>query len=237
MEPEFVPFERPTTVAKVLRRYKRFLADVELADKTQVQVHVPNPGSMQSCFFPDQLCLLTPHDNPRRKLSWTLEAVQSPSGWIGVNTHRANGLASRFLNQRFLDLRSEVTVEQGWRADFTGRDPETGESYLIEVKNISLVRESVAAFPDAPTLRGQNHLERMLEALEQGRACGLLFVIQRTDLNSFHPAFWIDPKFAELFWKCVEKGIWLAAICFEVSPKGFGFAGAVPLRGRLKAGG
>lgn len=184
---------------------------------------------MESCIHPDHPCLITKHTNPGRKLPYSLEAIKGSRSWIGVNTQNANLIARRFLDCHFENIRSEVTMGPGWRTDFMATCPELKRDVLIEVKNVSLSKGDVAAFPDSVTKRGQAHLEKILTRLTQGELCGLLFVVQRNDVNSFHPAHWVDPMFDSLFWKCLEAGLWLWIQKIRIDTRGFHDAGCLPL--------
>lgn len=232
--PFFIPFDTKVIQGTFLKRYKRFLADIELKDKQEEVVHVANPGSMKTCLYPNNPCLISHHNNKNRKLAYSLEAIQGPDGWIGVNTQQANRIAKTFLEQHFQNIRSEVHLEKGWRTDFVVHSPELNQDIIIEVKNVSMLESNVAAFPDSVTKRGHAHLKKLLAKMNDDQPCGLLFIIQRNDAKAFHPAHWIDPTFNELFWKCLEKGMWLSILKIEVTPEGFYDRGGIPLLGRYQ---
>jgi sugar fermentation stimulation protein A len=229
-----VPFQASISKGIFHKRYKRFLADVTLEKNQTEVVHVANPGSMTSCIFPEQPCLVSHHPNKKRKLPYSLEAIQGPTSWIGVNTHNANVIAKTFLTTYFNNVRSEIKMTQGWRTDFVVSNPTLNKDMIIEVKNISLKEGPLAAFPDAITTRGQKHLSHMLATLNSGKLCGLLLIVQRTDCTGFTPAHWIDPTFSKLFWECLEAGLWLYIFSVDISPNGFKFHKTLPLvKGRL----
>ena len=164
-----------------LKRYKRFFADVRLNGKIVV-AHVPNTGSMKGAAEPDAPCLVTPSDNPERKLKYTLEAIRASSGaWVGVNTSWPNLLAKEAFEQKvfthwkkFDVLQSEVKLSAETRIDLVLENSKSKKKHFVEIKNVSMAtgdlkkKCGVAQFPDSVTTRGQRHLRELMKLVEQG---------------------------------------------------------------------
>ncbi len=211
----------------LIKRYKRFLADVILDDGTEVTVHCPNSGSMRGCAEPGYRVAVSDSQNPKRKLKFTLEWVHNKTCWIGVNTHRSNDLVAEAVQlQRIKELtgyeslRREVKygIENKSRIDLLLEDPKKGLCY-VEVKNVSLVSESGHyQFPDAVTARGLKHINELLEMRRQGHRAVLIFVINRSDADIFEPAWDIDEKYSEALVDAFEEGLEVLAYQVEIEP-------------------
>ncbi len=216
----------------LLKRYKRFFADVEL-EKQQVVAHVPNTGSLKGVLVSnDQPCWMTPAKDPERKLRYTLEAVQVPSGtWVGVNTSYPNKLVHQlFLDHKIPDwlqfesIKMEVKISAHTRLDgcLFAKD---GSKRFIEIKNVSLTDgKQTALFPDAVTERGQKHLQELMDLMKQGHEAEIIFVIQRNDVTKFAAAKEIDPDYAKLLEEFVaNKGI-VRVLVFQLTKNGIQFS-------------
>lgn len=208
----------------LLRRYKRFLADVLLADGQALTVHCPNSGSMRGCSTPGSPVLISRSDSLRRKYPWTLEMVQENGVWIGVHTGRTNYLVREALENGVIDdfgaLRSitpEVKVAAGSRLDFR-LETEAGTVYL-EVKNCSLAENKVALFPDAVTDRGAKHLRHLAQLAASGCGAATLFCVQRSDAAHCAPAAAIDPVYADTVAWAAGRGVRFLAYWAEVCPQ------------------
>lgn len=236
MTPTVIPFDLPIQEARLVRRYKRFLADVRLPGGEVLTVHVPNSGSMKTCVGENWPCLISDSGNPARKLRHTLEALHNGDTWIGVQTHRANALAGEALRRGLLPevpadavLSSEVPYGDeksriDWLAEFNG------QRTWVEVKNVTLLMEDGRlAFPDAVTTRGQKHLRELTGVVGNGESALLLLTVQRMDGEVFRPADEIDPDYGKLLRQAVQAGMALRALQIEVSPEGFRFAGLMPV--------
>ncbi|MBL3600204.1 MAG: DNA/RNA nuclease SfsA [gamma proteobacterium endosymbiont of Lamellibrachia anaximandri] len=211
------------TNGHILKRYKRFLADVELADGSVVTAHCPNTGSMRGCWEPGALVQISHSDNPRRKLAWTLERVDMGTGWIGVHTGRTNPVISEALREGLIpglegyrDVRTEVTFEApGFprsRFDmFLSNGP--AADVWVEVKNVTLWEggESLS-FPDAVTARGLKHLELLAEACSQGYRGVMIYALNRPEGTCFRPADEIDPVYGKTLRRVVEAGVEVVAV-------------------------
>lgn len=206
-------FSSPTLKGTIFKRYKRFLADVELEDGQLITAHTANTGSMQSCWAPGWKVLLSHHDNPKRKLKYSLEMTHNSESWIGVNTSRTNSLAKEAILAGIIEelpsiveLKSEVTLGKS-RLDFCAYD-QAGEATYIEVKNVTLrERDGFCTFPDAVSTRGQKHLQTLRQLVESGQKAAMLYIVQREDCHTFAPAYSFDPEYAQLLELAYREGV------------------------------
>lgn len=202
----------PLIPGRFVRRYKRFLAEVQLESGEMVTAHCPNPGSMLGLLHSNSLVYLSYHDNPRRKLQYTWELVKPGSAWVLVNTLIANQLAAEALNLRripaltgYESIRREVWWEAHSRLDFMLCRGE--ERCYVEVKSVTLAEKHIARFPDAKTARGRKHLQALTEAVKHGHRGVMLFLVNRADCHSFAPAAAIDPLYAEALRQAHQQGV------------------------------
>jgi len=213
---------QPLVAGRLVRRYKRFLADVELEDGSLVTAHTANTGSMQQCAVPGQQVLLSKSDNPKRKLAWSWELVRVNDYWVDINTHRANRVVEEALRNNFLPALQNYTVRPEFpfaesRIDFMLEGE--SEKVLVEVKNVTLCcRPGVACFPDAVTIRGQKHLRDLMLAKKQGWRAVIFFLVQRGDAQAFSPADEIDAEYGRLLREAVACGVEALACRTKVSP-------------------
>jgi len=206
----------PLTDAVIVKRYKRFLADVVLADGREVTAHCPNTGRMTGCWEPGAPVQLSYSDNPRRKLAWTLERVDMGAGWIGVNTHRVNAVVAEFLEKgrlpgldRYARLRREVQVEledHRSRLDLVLDQGQQPDAY-IEVKNVTLLEGDRLAFPDAVTARGQKHLHALRQLVAEGNRGIMIYALNRPEGNCLQVARAIDPAYADALHQAMAGGV------------------------------
>jgi len=236
-------FEQKLIEGVLLKRYKRFFADVELVidGKTQVHVaHVPNTGSLKGCLEPGQRCLVEPASNPERKLRWTLQALQSGSGknWVGVNTANPGKLLQEgFANQKisgwkkFKFIKPEIKISKETRLDFLLCETEPTEKQIktldfksarfVEVKNVTMANQIgknlVAQFPDSVTERGLKHLHELIELKEKGFDAEILFFVQRTDCDYFAGAEQIDPEYVKALRLAQKSGVIITALESQLS--------------------
>jgi sugar fermentation stimulation protein A len=207
----------PLTAGTIVKRYKRFLADVELPGEGIVTAHCPNTGSMATCWQPGAPALLSHSDNPRRKLPWTLECVDMGRGWVGVNTSRVNRAIRAAVEHEAIDaLRSYERIQSEPRVMFNGHPPSRFDLLLesdgapgcyVEVKNTTLLAGDAVRFPDAVTQRGRKHLELLSLAVERGMRGVILFAVNRPEGHWFEPAAEIDPEYAETLARVVDAGV------------------------------
>lgn len=203
----------PLIEGRLIKRYKRFLADVELAGGETVTAHCPNSGSMRGCALEGSPVWLSQSDNPKRKLKYTWELVQVPGTLIGINTMVPNRLVKSAIENKEIEelmgydqVRPEVKTSEGTRLDLAleGRDR---VACYVEIKNCTLVEEGMAMFPDAVTTRGQKHLDELMRLKKEGFRAAVFFLIQRMDATRFSPAAGIDPAYAEKLKQAGENGV------------------------------
>lgn len=221
--------------AVFLRRYKRFLVDVRFPDLTESTVYCPNTGSMRTCLTPGCEVLLSRASNPQRKYGYTLEMARPSGCWVGINTARTNGLVHEALLAgvigelgRAETIQSEPKVSRQSRLDFLLRK-KGGEQTYIEVKNCTLVRDGVASFPDAVTVRGAKHLDELMRLRRDGYGACMLFVVQRMDGSSFCPAWDIDPQYSSKLMEAFAQGVQVLAYQARVSPAGIEIHTGLPV--------
>ena len=225
----------------MIKRYKRFLADVLLEDGSQATVFCPNSGSMMGLKDPGTPVLLSASDNPERKTRWTLEAVKPGRVWVGVNTHLTNTFAARAIEMGLLDgsplkgyrvARAEVTVGNS-RLDFLLSREKTRdkESCYLEIKSVTLKVEGRAMFPDAVTTRGAKHMRELSRIVKKGGRAGVLFLVQRADCNSFSPASRIDPAYAKSLQDALNAGAHVVIALLRVRRDGVFFERLLPFCG------
>jgi len=212
----------PLIEGLLLRRYQRFLADVELADGRVVTAHTPNTGSMRQCAVPGHRVLVSASDNPARKLGYTLELIEVAGHWVDTHTHRTNRVVEEALRQGWVEGLSgyRVTPEVRFgesRIDFL---LERGEArVLLEVKNVTLCcAPTVACFPDAVTTRGQKHLRELMQARREGWRAVIFFLVQRGEAAAFTPADAIDPDYGRLLREAAAAGVEVVACKSLVTP-------------------
>ncbi len=213
----------PLIEGTLVRRYKRFLADVELADGSVVTAHTPNTGSMMQCAVPGHAVLLSRADNPARKLPFTLELIRVNGHWVDTHTHRTNRVVEEALCEGRIagfegyDVASEVRFGES-RLDFMLRRGD--ECVFIEVKNVTLTDGGeVACFPDAVTERGRRHLNDLLAAVHQGHRAVIFFLVQRGEARAFRPADHIDPAYGRTLRDVVARGVEVLACRSIVTPE------------------
>nr|CRH06989.1 Sugar fermentation stimulation protein A [Candidatus Magnetococcus massalia] len=218
-------FAAALTYGRMVRRYKRFLADILLDESgEEVTAHCANSGSMKGLVHEGGAAALSRSDNPKRKLAWTLELVSSEGAWVGVNTGLANRIAEEALQQGwirevagFAELKREVPFGDA-RLDFRLTEADGALTYL-EVKSVTLRLEGEAAFPDAVTKRGQKHLGSLTDAVKAGHRGVILFIVQRSDCDHFRPAHEIDPDYANLLKAAQESGVEILVYGCRVTPE------------------
>ncbi len=214
----------PLTDGHIVRRYKRFLADVVLADGTEVTAHCPNTGAMTGCWKAGAPVQLSHSDNPKRKLAWTLERVDMGAGWVGVNTHRVNPViaeaiaAGRVAELRgYRRLRREVTVDAGGhksRLDVVLDEGDGCDAY-VEIKCVTLLDGDVLRFPDAVSARGLRHLDTLAALVAQGRRGVMVYALNRPEGEVFSPADAVDPAYGRRLREVAAAGVELLALRIE----------------------
>jgi sugar fermentation stimulation protein A len=197
---------------KLIKRYKRFLADITLDNGEQITAHVPNSGAMTSCIAPDCDVWVSHHDNPKRKLKYTLELTQIDNHLICTNTGVANKIAVEAIEngtikelQGYTQLKTEQKYGKNSRIDILLENE--NEKCFVEVKSVTLRLEDALAFPDAVTTRGQKHLQELRDMVKEGHRAVMLYIVQRTDALPFRIAKEIDAKYNELFETVRQAGV------------------------------
>ncbi len=205
---------------KLLKRYKRFFADIKVNNKI-ITAHCPNTGSMQGLLDQGNEVLVTEHNDPKRKLKFTLEIIKANKRYVGVNTHRANKIVNHGLENKLIsefktikNIKPEFKFSDDTRFDFLC------DSYLIEVKNVTLFRENdIAEFPDAVTSRGTKHLNMLIKSIKKGYKPHVLFLTQIQNINNFRIAKDIDQIYFENYKKAKKAGVKFLAYRCKISSK------------------
>ncbi|MBJ6135899.1 DNA/RNA nuclease SfsA [Marinobacter litoralis] len=209
-------FSEPLIEGRLIRRYKRFLADVRLPNGEEVVAHCPNTGSMRNCQPENARVWLSESNNPKRKLRYTWELVEASPGAIAcVNTARPNAQAKHAIEagviselRGYRQCRNEVRYgAEKSRIDLllSGHDREPDA--WVEVKNVTLAEGAQGYFPDAVTERGQKHLRELMAQVINGDRAVLLFVVNHTAIEEVQPADHIDPRYGQLLRQAVEAGV------------------------------
>ena len=205
---------------KLIKRYKRFFADVEVNNKI-LTAHCPNTGSMHGLLDKGNDVWISKADDPKRKLKYTLEMIKSKNKIIGVNTHRANRIVEHGLkNKLFNEFNSVKNIKPEFKYSDDTRFDFLCDKYLIEVKNVTLNRnDSIAEFPDAVTLRGSKHLKKLTESITKGYIPYVLFLIQIQNISKFRIAKDIDSDYYNNFIDAYEKGLKFIAYRCKLNSK------------------
>ncbi len=224
----------PLVRGTLIRRYKRFLADVRLDGGEQVTAHCPNSGSMKGCALPGCTVYLSRSDNPKRKLAFTWELIQTPTSLIGVNTLVPNRLVHHALANGQIPALSgypritrEVRVDGRSRIDLMLNGGSRPACY-IEVKNCTWVAHQTAAFPDAPTTRGARHMAALEKLAALGHRAVVFFLIQRMDAVRFRPADEIDPAYGKALRQAVNNGVELVVYDVHITLEHIRIARCLP---------
>ncbi len=208
----------PTLVRGILiKRYKRFLADVKLENGRIVTAHCPNTGSMKGCAESGQPVYLSRHDNPKRKLKYTWEIIEMPTSLVGVNTLVPNRLVFQSARAGLIDelagyetVEREVKIGRNSRIDLRLSNGQKDSCY-VEIKNCTLVHDGLAQFPDAVTTRGLKHLNELEGLVKSGCRCVMFYFIQRMDARAFKPADKIDPDYGKGLRRAFSRGVEILA--------------------------
>ncbi|KQN49443.1 transcriptional regulator [Serratia sp. Leaf50] len=228
-------FFPPLQPATLIKRYKRFLADVITADGRELTLHCANTGAMTGCATPGDTVWYSTSDNLKRKYanSWELSETQS-GHWICVNTLRANQVVREAIeNDRIPELSgySKLTAEVRYGAENSRIDlllqADNRPNCYIEVKSVTLLQHGCGYFPDAVTLRGQKHLRELQAMAEQGQRTVLFFAVLHSGIETVAPAHHIDPRYAELLSQVQQNGV--EVICYGAALSAEGIHLAKPL--------
>ena len=227
-------FSPPLARGRLVRRYKRFLADVTLATGETITAHVANPGAMTGLADPGLEIWLSKSDNPKRKLAWSWELARVGRYLVGINAGLPNRLVEEALGlgiipelAGYAGLRREVRYGTNSRVDFVLSDGSREDCY-VEVKNVHLKRGPLAAFPDSVTARGTRHLQELARMAAAGCRAVMLYVVQRADCNAFTIAGDIDPAYAEALGQARRRGV--EVLCYTCTIRTTGIRLVKPLR-------
>lgn len=224
----------PLVAGTLVKRYKRFLADVVLEDGGVVTVHCPNSGSMKGCAVPGSRVFLSRSPNLKRKYPLGWELVEADGFWAGINTGLPNHLTREAIEngtvtelQGYAAIRPEVPYGEHSRIDLL-LEGTTGRCF-VEVKNVTLVENGRAMFPDAVTTRGQKHLQELMRVVREGDRGVIFFTVQRGDGNSVSPADMIDAEYGRLLRLAVDNGVEALAYRALVTPEEIRLTERVPV--------
>jgi sugar fermentation stimulation protein A len=223
--------------ARFVRRYKRFLADVETGAGRVLTVHCPNPGSMLGFHRPGAAVRCSASDDPRRKLRHTLEMMRVGRTWVGLHTLRANALVESALRSGapralagYTRVEREVRIAGGTRLDFrlsgAPRDPRPA---YVEVKSVTLAEGRLALFPDSVTERGRRHLDVLHGLRGAGARAALVFLVQRGDCDRVAPADHVDPAYGEALRRAAAAGVELFALGARVTARAISVERELPV--------
>ncbi len=232
-------FPDPLMRGRLLRRYKRFLSDIELLEGPErgavVTAHCANPGAMLGLDRPDSEVWLSPARNPARKLRYSWELIRVEGVLVGINTLNPNAIVAEAIAEQrvpplngYESLRREVRYGRASRVDMLLESPDRPPCY-VEVKNVHLKRDGAAAFPDSVTARGARHMAELAAKAEAGARAVVLFLVQRDDCDHFTVAADIDPAYAAAFDDARARGV--EALCYacNVSREAIELERALPL--------
>ena len=236
----------PLIQGRLIKRYKRFLADIELSTGEVVTAHCPNTGPMTGISIPDSMVMISKSDNPKRKLPYTWEMIRLNDTWVGTNTAIPNRVVKLALQQKLLpelaarygSVRSEVPYgkDRKSRIDFLLTGDDVQAAIYVEVKSVTLSTGKLALFPDTVTTRGQKHLRELTDLVPDIKAV-MLYFINRGDCDRFAPSDTCDPRYGELLRQGVDKGVEVLPYRFEITPQGIsclGLADFIPHEPRME---
>ncbi|MGF1540290.1 MAG: DNA/RNA nuclease SfsA [Pleurocapsa sp.] len=222
---------------KLIKRYKRFLADIELTTGEIITAHCANTGPMIGVSTPGSDVLVSKNDNPKRKLAYTWEAIAVEGTWVGINTAIPNRVIKIALEQqllpelagRYYQIRSEVPYgkDNKSRIDFLLTSDDSQPLY-VEVKNVTLSTANIALFPDTVTTRGQKHLRELTALIPEAKPV-MLYFINRSDCDAFAPSDRHDLQYAKLFREAIAAGVEILPYRFAITPQGISYLGLAEL--------
>ncbi len=230
-------FSKPLIEGTLIRRYKRFLAKVALLDGNVVTAHTSNTGSMKGCTQPGSRVWLSVSDNPKRKYPLTWEIVEAKPGiLVNINTIRTNTLVHEGISQGIItelssysNINSEVPYgKENSRIDLFLKAGPDGYCY-VEVKNVTLVDDGTAMFPDAVTSRGTRHLRELTDTVKRGYRAAIFFCVAREDAFLVRPADEIDPNYGQTLRQAMRSGVESIAYSARVTPSNLVLSRSIPV--------
>ncbi|WP_417450850.1 DNA/RNA nuclease SfsA [Kordiimonas sp.] len=233
-------FEDTLQEGRLIKRYKRFLADIELPGGEVVVAHCANSGSMSGCKEPGSRVWLSPNRNPKAKLDWRWEMVEVDGVLVGINTSHPNRIVADAIGADeiaelvgYAKLRREVKYGVNSRIDILLEEPSAqgaSEKCYVEVKNVTLKMGAEAQFPDAVTVRGAKHLRELMDMVDEGHRAVMFYLVQRGDCEAFAPAEHIDSAYAEGLHEAAAKGVELLCYTCDLTPEKIVINGTLPIR-------
>ena len=222
-------FSDPLVRGKLIKRYKRFLVDIELESGKVVVAHCANPGSMMNLLLPDAEVWLSPASNPNRKLKYTWEMIRYEDTLIGLNTSLPNKIVEDAIQQDLVvefteydSLKREVKYGENSRIDILLQSSNLPDCYL-EVKSVTLKRpgngNNLAEFPDSVTVRGTKHLHELSGQVANGNRAAMFYLVQREDCDRLSIAGDIDPNYANAFIAARKAGVEMLCYGCSISPE------------------
>ena len=204
-----------------IKRYKRFFADIRLNNKEIVTAHCPNTGSMMGLLNEGNNVWISKSDDPKRKLKYTLEMIETQKKLVGVNTHRANRIVQHGLENKLLkEFKSVKKIKPEFKYSDDTRFDFLCDKNIIEVKNVTLIRDNkYAEFPDAVTTRGSKHLNKLTNSIKKGYIPYVLFLTQIQDINHFRIAKDIDKNYYQNYLLAKKSGVKFLAYRCSLSSK------------------
>lgn len=227
-------FATPLVSGRLIRRYMRFLSDVQLDGGEIVKAHCPNPGSMMGLKDEGMRVWLEGNDDPKKKLDWGWRLAEVGDAFVGIDTGAANAVVAEALAagieglNTYDTIRPEVKYREKSRVDFLLSSEGRRDCYL-EVKSVTLMRDAGhAEFPDSVTARGAKHLGDLAAMVEQGHRAVLLFLVQRTDCTHVSVATDLDPTYATAFKAAMDAGVEVMCFNCAITPDGITLANRLP---------
>lgn len=239
--------KQPILKGKLIRRHKRFLADIELPDGDTLTAMCANTGSMKTCNEPGRPVILSDSQNEKRKYLYTWELIKMGGSWVNVNTGIPNGVVETFVERGVIEnlagypfIRREVKYGRDGRSRIDlllteqappkkrKKDPEPeahcepsgAPDCYVEVKNTSMIAGAHSVFPDSVTTRGQKHLDELTHLVKnEGKRAAMVYFCGRTDTEAFRPADEIDPEYGRLFRKAMDAGVEMIPLQVKFTPK------------------
>jgi len=222
-------YPKPLQKGKLLKRYKRFFSDIEFKGEV-ITAHLPNTGSLKTVPLMDTTCFFSTSDDPKRKLKYSLELIDTDKGLAGVNTRVPNtivgeALENKLIHKSFKYHQAEVKISDKSRIDFVVckkaplkklkypdylKDESLG-LHFIEVKNVTMLEGDTALFPDGVSERATKHLHELMKLKDMGFGAEVLFTIQRENVKQFSPCKELDPVYAKTLKEAHDKGVKVSA--------------------------
>ena len=222
---------------RLVSRYKRFFADIELENGEVITAHCANTGPMTGVCKLGSPVLVSYHPSPKRKLAYSWEAIYLDEQWIGINTSLPNRVIGHMLDRHLLSELEPYTIVKGEvaygneksRIDFLLTDPNSGKRIYVEVKNTTWCKGSLALFPDTVTTRGQKHLRELMSVITEDTSAALIFFINRGDCDRFAAGTEADPEYARLLKKAIAEGVKVLPCRFAIEPPKITYLGLAEL--------